>query len=210
MFVKSLQVGKGVVREFQDMKVETACFKLPFEGALHLGREGFLGDQQVDRVNHGGPDKAVLVYSSEHHSHWENFLGREPGAAAFGENLTVEGVTEESACIGDTYRVGGALVQVSQPRIPCFKMNVRHERTDVLKEMIRTGYTGFYLRVLEEGTIQAGNSFTLIDRPAEAPSIAFANRIRHHERENQTGLEYLLKAEGLAAGWKSWLLKRLG
>jgi MOSC domain-containing protein YiiM len=88
-------------------------------------------------------------------------------------------------------------------------MNVRQERTDVLKEMIRTGYTGFYLRVLEEGTIQAGDFFTLIHRPAEAPSIAFANRIRHHERENQAGLECLLNAEGLADVWKPWLLKRI-
>ena len=87
MFVKSLQVGKSVVREYQDMKVETACFKLPVEGALHLGREGFIGDQQADKVNHGGPDKAVLVYPFEHYSHWENFLGREPGVAALGENL---------------------------------------------------------------------------------------------------------------------------
>lgn len=210
MIITSLQIGKGAVHAYQGKDVETAAFKLPVDGPVHLGRLGFLGDQQVDTVNHGGPHKAVLVYAAAHYPHWERFLGREPGPAALGENLTVDGATEAEVCIGDTYQLGGAVVQVAQPRVPCFKMNLRQGHTAVLQELVRTGYTGWYLRVLEEGPVQKGDRFTLLGRPEGAPSIAFANQIRHHDRENPEGLRRLLQAEGLAPVWIEWLQKRLG
>lgn len=209
MIIRSLQIGQGAPREYQGKPVATAVFKRPVDGPLHLGELGFAGDDQVDKVHHGGPHKAVLVYAAAHYPHWEALLGRAPGLAAFGENLTVDGATEAEVCIGDTYQLGGAIVQVSQPRVPCFKMNLRQGHDGILPEIVRTGYSGWYLRVLEEGPVQKGDRFTLLRRPEGAPSIAFANQIRHHDRTNQDGLRRLLQAEGLAPVWIEWLQQRL-
>lgn len=210
MIITSVHVGITAVREHQGKQIDTACFKYPADGPVQLSRTGLAGDQQGDTVRHGGPDKAVLAYPAAHYRHWTQFLGQDPGPAVLGENFTVDGATEADVCIGDTYRVGGAVVQVAQPRVPCSKMNLRHGRTDVLPEIVRTGYTGFYLRVLEEGPVQAGDSLIRLSRPADAPSVAYINRIRHHESHNRAALERILAAEGLAAVWVDWLRNRLG
>jgi MOSC domain-containing protein YiiM len=207
--VTSIQIGSTAAHEYNGQQVPTACFKEPVAGPIHLGTLGLEGDQQADRVHHGGPDKAVLAYAAAHYPHWERFLGRAPGPAVLGENLTVAGVTEETVCIGDTYQLGSAVVQVSQPRVPCFKMNLRLNHAEVLKEIVRTGFSGFYLRVLQEGQVQNGDSFRLRSRPDGAPTIAFANRIFHHERGSQAALHRLLHAEGLAAQWIAWVQKQL-
>jgi MOSC domain-containing protein YiiM len=209
VIIASLQIGQIGTHEYQGKAVETAIFKQPVEGPIQLGRLGFTGDQVADTLHHGGAEKAVLVYAQAHYPHWSAFLGRELGPAALGENLTISGATEAEVCIGDTYQLGGAVIQVCQPRVPCFKTNLRLGHTGVLPEIIRTGYTGFYLRVLQEGAVAKGDRFTLLRRPEGAPTVAFANQIRMHERENQAGLRRLLEAEGLAADWVEWLQARL-
>lgn len=209
MRIASLQIGQSAPHKYQGKEVASAIFKQPVEGPVHLGRLGFSGDEVADTRHHGGPEKAVLVYAEEHYPHWAALLGREPGPAALGENLTISGATEEEVCVGDTYQLGGAVVQVCQPRVPCFKTNLRLGSTAVLPEVVRTGYTGFYLRVLEEGPVQKGDQFTLLHRPEGAPTVALANRIYHHERRNEAMMRQLLQAEGLAADWVTDLQERL-
>lgn len=216
MIVRSLQVGAITTHEYEGRDVPTGFFKHQAEGPRLLGRLGFEGDQQADLKAHGGPDKAALIYPWEHYAYWSRLLGQEPGQelgqargqsqelgpAFMGENLTVEGLTEEAACIGDVYRLGEALVQVSQPRVPCFKVNIRSGRPDMLQLAMDSLYTGYYVRVLEEGRVAAGDRFTLVRRPAGAPTVAWANQIRHREKGNVSALQRLLAAEGLADAWR--------
>lgn len=209
MIICSLQIGHVVERPYRDKAVPTAIFKSPVAGPLRLTELGFVGDQQGDMVHHGGPDKAALVYAQAHYPHWERFLGRSPGPAVMGENVTVDGLTEETVHIGDIYRIGGALVEVAQPRIPCYKTNLRHGRSDILDEVLATLYTGFYVRVLEEGEVQAGDQVTLVERPPSAPTVAYANQILHRAQVNGDGYQRLLEAKGLAEVWRTIIRNRL-
>ena len=201
MIIRSLQMGRIAPHQYDGEEVPTGIFKSPVGGPRWLSRLGFEGDQQADLKHHSGPDKAVLVYAWEHYAYWEKVLGEHPGPAFLGENLTVEGLAEETACIGDVYKMGEALVQVSQPRVPCYKVNIRSGRPDMLKLVVDSLRTGFYLRVLEEGNVTSGDAITLVRRPDGAPTVAWANRIRHRERRNQKALRRLLAAEGLAEAW---------
>lgn len=209
MMIRSLQIGTVGARLHGAREVQTAFFKQPVEGSLRLTTLGFEGDEQADHVHHGGPEKATLLYSLEHYAHWERWLGRHPGAAALGENLTTEGLTEAEACIGDTYQVGEAVVQVCQPRVPCFKVEVRHKQKGMVDEVLATGYTGFYVRVLKEGLVGPGDRLTRVGRPAGALTVARAHRILHFEPDNVEGLQHLLAAEGLAQVWQEAARKRL-
>jgi MOSC domain-containing protein YiiM len=210
MIVRSLQAGKVQNREYQGKEVPTAVFKESVSGPIMLTRLGFTGDHVADTVHHGGPDKAALVYSIEHYPYWAEFLGQEPGPAGLGENITVEGLTEENACIGDIYRIGGATVQLAQPRVPCYKNNIRQGRMDMYDQIIESLRTGFYVRVLAEGEVRAGDSIELVSRIDSAPTVARANQILHREQENLEAARQLLAAEGLAEAWRSYMRKRLG
>lgn len=209
MNIHSLNVGAVATHSHEGRQVATGFFKHPVAEPIHLSASGFMGDQQADLVNHGGPEKAALLYAAEHYPHWKAFLGRDPGASVLGENLTVTDMTEQQVHIGDTYRVGTAVVQVCQPRVPCFKANLRHGHPGILAEVVRTGYSGYYVRVLTEGQVSLGDSLILLDRPAGAPTVAWANHVFHHDRKNRESLLRLLGTEGLAAVWcgvvQKWL-----
>lgn len=209
MIVVSINVGVPRPLEWQGKVVASSIFKEPVPGPLALDALNFAGNLQADLVNHGGPDKAVNAYFQDHYPHWAAELGRPLAPGAFGENLTLAGGSEEQVCIGDVYRAGTALLQVSQPRIPCYKLAARHGAADLPAKVIATGYTGFYFRVLTPGVVAPGDALTLVRRPPGAPTVAFANRIQHHDREDQAGLRALLAAEGLAAAWRESLGRRL-
>jgi MOSC domain-containing protein YiiM len=209
IYIRSLHIGRPVTVEHNGRQVRTAYFKEPVSGPVFLGRLGFDGDHQANRKYHGGPDKAVLAYATDHYPYWESVFGRPIGTAAFGENLLIAGLTEATACIGDQYRIGEAVVQVTQPRIPCHMTNIRHGVTDMPQRMIETGYTGFYLRVLSEGWVAPGDAVVLLHRPAGAPTVAHAHHVWHRGRQDREAMERLLSAEGLAQGWKESLEARL-
>ena len=144
----------------------TAFFKDPVSGPVRVGRTNVAGDRQADLRVHGGPDMAVLCYSADHYPRWRTELALpEMGPGGFGENFTIAGVDEWSTCIGDVYSVGDAVVQVSQPRGPCYKIGYRWRRADLLEMVERSGRHGWYVRVLTEGTVEAGIPFELVDRP---------------------------------------------
>ena len=144
-------------------------------GRAMLRFSGFEDDGQGDAVHHGGPDKAVCVYSFDHYVHWKGVLGRGIGPGAFSENLTVSGATETDVCIGDVFRVGGATVQVSMPRTPCGKLAAKNGERRFAKWVAQAGYTGFYMRALSEGVVERGDAFGRIERHPDRISISAVN-----------------------------------
>lgn len=160
----SLNVGRPM--RLDDAEPWTSgIYKSSVEGRVHLASENLDGDGQADLQVHGGPDKAVCVYSADHYRRWRDELGvRECGPGWFGENFSIEGQTESQVAVGDTYAIGTAVVQVSQPRAPCWKLARRWNRDDMPKLVIAHGRTGWYLRVLQAGDVERGAELTLIDR----------------------------------------------
>jgi MOSC domain-containing protein YiiM len=210
VIVRALHVGKAETHTYQGKPVETGFFKDPVEGARFLSKLGFEGDTQVDQVHHGGPDKAALLYALEHYTYWRHELGKNPGPAALGENLTVDGFTETTVCIGDVYRIGGAVVQVCQPRVPCFKTAIRHGVPDMVERITACGYTGIYGRVLTEGPVAAGDEVTLLERRAGAPTVAHLNDLLYRDTKNTAAMQAAIAVEQLADVWKQMLRRRLG
>ena len=207
MLIRYLSVGRPAT--LPGTQTVSAIRKEPVEGQVYLSRLGLACDEQADLEHHGGPDKAVCLYAIENYPIWEELFGYPLPPSAFGENLTVEGMREESVLIGDIYRVGEALIQVCQPRVPCYKVNHKWGRTDVLPTMVENCRTGYYIRVLEEGPLQAGDRFALVDRNSKAPSVLAASQIFHHQRQNREAMEQLAATPALAAVWVRALQNRI-
>jgi len=167
--------GREGAREWAERAWTTAFFKEPVDAPVWLGRLHLEGDGVADRRFHGGADKAALAYSAAHYPAWRTELGIEMPFGAFGENFTVEGQDEAAVCLGDVYAVGGARVQVSQPRIPCWKIARRWGIKDLSARVQKTGRTGWYFRVLEEGRVAPGDAVELIERPHPEWTVAGAN-----------------------------------
>lgn len=189
--------------------VQSAIARVPVQATLELGREGFVGDAVADRKHHGGPDKAVNVYAIEHYTHWESRLGRTLELPALGENLTVQGLLETDVCIGDTFHVGSSVVQVSQPRVPCFKPAALHGEPRLTKWMLESGLTGWYFRVLEAGRVAPGDELVPLARSTHGVTVSQANHIMHAQYDRE-GLEKLLAIPELAQAWRKPLQMRLG
>ncbi|MED3647594.1 MOSC domain-containing protein [Halalkalibacterium halodurans] len=207
--IQSIQVGLPKTVDYKGKEVTTSIFKETVTGPVKLMKTGVEGDQQADLINHGGVDKAVCVYPLDHYSYWGDKLGGSLGPAAFGENLTVIALTEEQAHIGDTFRVGEALVQVSQPRMPCFKLNVKHGVTKFPLWIQETGWSGFYLRVLEEGNVRVGDTFSLVDRVEGHPTVLEVNQLYYPKDINKEQLRRMSQLPELADAWKKAFSKKL-
>ncbi len=157
---KLLSVNVSVVKEttYNGKTVSTGIFKEPVEGRIHLARLGLAGDQQADLKGHGGPNRAVYVYSIENYEYWQRELHREDFRhAQFGENFTVDGMLEDQVHIGGVFQVGSARVQVTQPRVPCFKLGIKMGDPRFVKVFLRSCRVGFYFRVLQEGEVGVGD-----------------------------------------------------
>jgi MOSC domain-containing protein YiiM len=181
--VVSLNVALPSTRRYGREEVRTGGAKKPVPSAL-LRLEGFEGDGQADLVNHGGAEKAVCVYPFDHYAYWERELGRRLARAAFSENLTVSGAVETGVCIGDVFRVGEAVVRVSQPRMPCSKLAGKNGERLLTKWVGETGYTGFYMRVLSEGLVRAGDAFERVESHPDLIPIAKVNDIIYGRSED--------------------------
>ncbi len=188
----------------------TGIFKAPVTGPITVRADRLAGDEQADASNHGGPDKAICVYSGDHHPAWQAIFGRPVEPGGFGENFTVVGLTEPDVCIGDIWLVGDARLQVSQPRQPCWKLARKWRVDDLVQRVVASGRTGWYLRVLEEGTVAAGGSITLVARSHPQWTIEAANAVMHFERDDREGALALARVEPLSTSWKRALLKRAG
>lgn len=171
--VISVQVGvpRAVLRDGEE--ISTGIFKTPVQARVRMNQLNLVGDQQADLSVHGGRDKAVYAYPSEHYTFWKRALATEELPwGSFGENLTITGLLEGEACLGDRFQIGTAEVVVTQPRIPCFKLNLRFERDDMAKRFLASHRTGFYLRVLREGEVGAGDEIVRVHQDENRVSIA--------------------------------------
>jgi MOSC domain-containing protein YiiM len=188
--VVSLNVGLPRAQHYGRDVVWTAGAKGPVSEAV-LRFHGFEGDEQADRRNHGGVDKAVCVYPFDHYAYWETLFGRPLEPASFSENLTVSGAVENEVCIGDVFGVGEAVVQVSQPRTPCGKLAGKNRQRMLVRWVAQTGYTGFYMRVLSEGPVGNGDAFEPIERHPERIPVSAVIDVAFGRSENERLIERL-------------------
>jgi len=191
-----------------DREWTTGFFKESVVEVRQVTTHGIEGDGQADLVNHGGPDKAINVYPSEHYALWSEALGLPFGAGAFGENFTTIGMTENEVCMGDIFEGGELRLQVSQPRQPCWKLARRWRIKDLALQVERTGRTGWYFRVLSGCSVQPGMKLNLVERPAPQWSIAIANEIMHHRKNDAAAALALAACPGLSASWQQSLTRR--
>lgn len=173
MKLLSLNIGHPQAIEWQEKTIQTSIFKSPVERALQVSFLNIEGDAQADLRFHGGRDKAIYSYDLHYYQQWQQELPQiDWSFGMFGENLTTQGLTEDSIQLGNIYRVGTALIQAVQPRVPCFKLNVRFQRKDMLERFFHQRCYGTYFRVLEEGKIQAGQSIELVELSPYTITIA--------------------------------------
>jgi len=209
--MKLLSVNVALPRlvTWNDRTYASSIFKQPVEGRVKMRRLNIEGDAQGDLTFHGGLDMAVYVYSEDHYPYWQTVLKSGPLApGAFGENLTVTGMTEETVHIGDSFAIGDALVQVSEPRTPCHKLAMRHDRPSLPKEFLKTGLVGFYLRVLESGEIGAGDEITPVARDPAGLTVMEVLRIWEKKRPSPAELDRALSVPALSAKWRRQLAER--
>jgi MOSC domain-containing protein YiiM len=207
MIIKALNIGLPKKEVFHGKTFITGMCKKPVSGPLLLTGQGFEGDGVGDRKHHGGTDKAVCVYSLDHYAHWEAVLGIPMPEAAFGENFSVAGLQEGDIHIGDVLRAGSALVQVSQPRQPCTTLAARYGRSEFVKLVSDSGRTGFYLKVLEEGRVKAGDSLDPVEQDSRQVSISFANHVWYLDRKNREAIEKVLSVPALSEAWRKSFLE---
>jgi MOSC domain-containing protein YiiM len=207
MIIQSLNIGLPKKELFHGREYITGMCKRPVLGPISLTMHGFEGDGVGDLKHHGGNDKAVCVYGMDNYGYWEKALGIKLPEAAFGENFSVTEMKEGMVCIGDIYKAGSAMVQVSQPRQPCSTLAARYGREDFVKLVVDSGRTGFYFSVLEEGRVRAGDRLDLVSQDSHQVSIDFANHIYHHDRKNRNGIEKVLAVPALSESWKKSFLE---
>jgi MOSC domain-containing protein YiiM len=190
--------------------VSTGIFKKPVRGRVMLRTLNLEGDGQADLVNHGGVYRAVYAYSIENYDYWQRELGRTDFTfGQFGENFTVEGKLEDSVHIGDVFRVGDALIEVSQPRPPCFKLGIKMGMPRFPKLFLRSGRVGFYVRVLEEGEVGAGDTFDLLESDPEQMTVREMSHLLFFDPENLEGAKRALRIRALSPGWQDSFRERL-
>ena len=194
-----------------DRAWQSAIWKTAVAAPVQVGALGLDGDVQVDTRVHGGPDKAVLAYAVRHYAGtWREVFGQELLPGAFGENLAIDGLDETSVAIGDVFAIGAARLQVSQPRGPCWKLVRKFRRADLVERVIENGFTGWYMRVLEAGTVAAGSPVALVDRPHPALTIAVVNRVLYHRPLDRPAAAALAACAELAPNLRRQIAGKLG
>ncbi|MDA2430236.1 MOSC domain-containing protein [Bacillus cereus] len=205
----SLNIGLPKEVTYGGKVIHTGINKKQVKEPVYLSFVKFNGDGQADLVHHGGVDKAVCVYTGDHYPYWEKELNQDFVYGAFGENITVSGMHEEDVCIGDTFELGQAIVQVTQPRQPCFKLAKKYNIPKLPLYFQETGYTGFYFRVLKEGWVSSVDTLKKLQSDPKGVSVAFANRIMHKEKQNIEGVKRILEVNALSCSWRKSFEKRI-
>lgn len=210
MRVVSVNVGQPREVEAQGTIVLTSIFKAPVPGAVRVRQLNLDGDRQSDLSVHGGAHKAVYVYPAEHYAYWRAELTEAPLPwGAFGENLTTQGLREDSTYVGDRFRIGSTELVVTQPRMPCFKLGIRFGRPDMVKRFQQSGRTGFYLSVSEEGDVSAGDPIVLMSRGEGAFTVAEVAGLYTAEAPSRDLLRRASELRTLPEGWRNHFRKRL-
>lgn len=206
--VISVNTGEAAIIKINGKEYKTGIYKNPIEGAIHVGKNGVDKDTVVDTRVHGGIDKAVYLYPSEHYEYWKNFYPElEWQWGMFGENISTEGLIEMHAHIGSVYKIGEAIVQVSQPRQPCFKLGVRFGNPAIVKQFKESPFAGIYMRVLEEGKIKTGDSIELIEEKTDSVTILDVSSLLAKTIQNDEIMNTAIKEPFLAASAVKDLVK---
>jgi len=213
--MKLIAVNTGLPRKvlWQGREVHTAIFKQPVTGRVALEKLNLDGDRQADLSVHGGPEKAVYCYASEHYDYWKQELpGWQLAPGTFGENFTTLDLPEESVHVGDGFRIGPAEFVVTQPRLPCFKLGVRFQSDDMVRRFLASGRMGFYFAVTRAGDVGAGDMIERISRDRAAVSVSEITRLYIAKRYGPADVQSAqraLRVEVLPQSWKEHLAGRL-
>jgi len=207
--VVSVNAGRPTQVPYRGNMISTGIFKNPVAGRVMLGATNLDGDGQADPSVHGGADMAAYVYSWDSYRWWMDELGHELQPGEFGENITVTGFTDETVRVGDVIRIGDALVQVTAQREPCFKLGIRMGDQRFPAQFREADRMGFYVRVLEEGEIGAGDAAELVEEAGVSVTIAELHRVFAYARDDVPALRRLIAAPGLPESWREWTEKRI-
>ena len=210
--MKLLSVNVGLPREINvhGKTVRTSIWKNPVQGRVHVSTLNLDGDQQSDLTVHGGVDKAVYLYPSEHYAFWRAQLPEiELPWGVFGENFSAEGILEDQIRVGDRLRVGSAEFIVTQPRMPCYKLGIRFNRPDIVKRFLQSKRTGFYLAVLREGEVAEGDAIDFTEKQESGVTIPDIVSLYATDAHNQELLRRAIEVPALPQSWKDYFRKRL-
>lgn len=214
--VLSVQVGRAKTygdarsKDFLEKEWQSASFKEVSETPLYASFSGLSGDEVADKIHHGGVDKAIFANSYENYAHWASFLGfKHLPFGALAENLTMTGLHESNVMLGEIHQIGTALLQVSQPRKPCWKISRRWNHKAFTNEIFTSGFTGWYYKVLQEGIIGTGDEIRVIRHETPQISILEANEAFYEPEKYQSILETILEIPALALSYKESIVKRL-
>ena len=201
-----LSVNVGLPRDipWQGKTVHTAVWKEPVQGRQMVRRLNIDGDGQGDLAGHGGEHRAVFVYQIDSYRYWQDHLRRTDFTyGQFGENFTVDGLSDGEVCIGDRYRVGSALFEVTQPRVTCYRVGIRMNEPQMAALLVAHGKPGFYFRVLEEGEVEAGDEIVLVAAGPERMTVAEVDALLYMPGHPASELERALRIPALSAGWRA-------
>ena len=213
MKLVSVNVGMPRLLAWAGATFKTGIFKKPVQGRVMLRTTNLDGDRQADLSVHGGPNKAVYGYPSEHYAAWSaelpELLNPARTAGAFGENFTTEGLLETEISVGDRYRVGSAVVRVTTPRLPCYKLAAKFQRDDMIERFVLSGRCGFYFAVVQEGEVGAGDEFEFLGREDPALTIAEVNSLYTARSPNRESLQRSLAVKLPPESWRDRFRARL-
>lgn len=203
MKLLSVNVSQPKEVSYNGKRIKTGIFKEPVSGRTMMRRLNLDGDGQGDLTVHGGIHKAVYIYPAEHYNYWKQELGRDDLTyGKFGENLTVEGILEDTVHIGDVFRIGEALVEVSQPRVPCFKLGIKMGNPQIVKPFLESGRVGFYVRVLEEGGVGPGDAIERTKIGEGQMTVKEIVHLRHFDNTNAAAAEKAANLPALTPSWR--------
>lgn len=210
--MKLVSVNVGQPREvtWQGKTVSTGIFKSPVTGPVALRKHNLAGDRQADLSVHGGPTKAVYAYPAQHYEYWRQELPEaELVWGNFGENLTIDGVDEETVRIGDEFQVGTARLVVTQPRMPCFKLGLRFGDPMMVKRFLQSRRTGFYFGIVEEGQVQTGDEVELLSQHPDGLTVMDVTRLFTTEKTNRSLLKKAVSVAALSDDWRDHFASQL-
>ncbi|MFD0824722.1 MOSC domain-containing protein [Neobacillus sp. M.A.Huq-85] len=204
----NLAVGKPKEYNWNNKKELSGIGKSSVQ-AFEVKKSGIVGDDVANHQFHGGPDRVVCLYPFEHYTYWEEVFQKKLILPAFGENITATGMTEEQVCIGDIYKIGDSILQITQGRVPCVTISNYNEEKQLLKKVIETTQTGYFFRILEEGTIKFDSEINLVEKHSKEISVSFATQILFHQKQDKASIEKILTVDALAEDWRNRFLKLL-
>jgi MOSC domain-containing protein YiiM len=203
MQLVSVNVGLPRTITWKGRTVQTGIFKTPVNGRVQVRTLNLAGDRQADLSVHGGLDKAIYVYPSEHYDYWRGeFTDMELPWGMFGENFTTTGLLEGVVNVGDTFRIGSAVALVTQPRVPCYKLAAKFGREDIVKRFLASGRSGFYLKVMQEGEVGAGDAIELMSRDGHGVTVEDVANLYRDGPDQVSLLQRVVQVEALPENWR--------